>query len=81
MNNVLNLKTNIEDKNFIDKLADFLNDVKKNKKQAGFFLWFDEEGFCFDWYGDCFRLVGSIEYAKCVISSHIMEEFSDEGKI
>lgn len=80
MNNILNLKSDIDDKNFVDKLYDFLEGVKRGDKKTGFMLWFDDETFLFDWFGDTFRLIGGIDYAKCVISSHIIEELRNDDE-
>lgn len=78
MAKILDFRKDDSGMNFIDRLAAFLNDVKHDKKESGFFLWFDDEGFAFDYFGDVFRLVGGIEYSKCVISSAIIEELSED---
>lgn len=68
-----------EDKNFVDRGADWLNDVRTGKAIIGFYFKYEEDGtFQFDWYGDNMKLLGFLDYAKVVISNYCTDQFMEE---
>ena len=73
MNEIISFKQDEDDKNFVDRVADFLELVKNNKAKGGLYMYFNDDGFQFDWYGDSMYIVGMINYANVVISNFMFE--------
>lgn len=68
-----------EDKNFVDRAADWLGDVKSGKAVLAFYLKQAEDGtFQFDWYGGNMKVIGFLDYAKTVISNYVIEQCEED---